>query len=98
MALVVVREAVIWDVIPRRPRGDEGVELRTDAGLAIERPEADRDLFALRPFRAEQARAADRAERLYSATVRPEDADQVLTGKQPEPCSRDASLCPAEGA
>ena len=45
MALVVVREAVIRDLIPGRPRGDEGVELRADAGLAIERPQADRDFF-----------------------------------------------------
>ena len=47
--------------------------------LAIERPEADRDFFALRPFRAEQARAADRAEGLHAAAVRPEDADELLT-------------------
>jgi hypothetical protein len=74
------------------------VELRADAGLAIERPEADRDFFALRPFPAEQARAADRAERLHSAVGRPEDADQLLTGNQAKPRTRDASLRSAEGA
>jgi hypothetical protein len=98
MALVVVREAVIRDFIPGRPGGDEGVELRANAGLAIERPEADRDFFALRPFRAEQTRAADRAKGLHAAAVGPEDADQLLTRKQAEPCTRDASLRPAEGA
>ena len=36
MALVVVREAIIRDHIPRRPRCDEGVELRADARLAVE--------------------------------------------------------------
>jgi hypothetical protein len=97
MALVVARKAVIWDVIPGRPRGNEGVELRADAGLAIERAEADRNFFALRPFRAEQTRAADRAKSLHAAAVRPEDPDQLLTGKQAEPGTRDAPLRPAEG-
>src|SRR5687768_7228502 len=98
MALVVVREAVIRDLMPGRPRGDEGVELRADAGLAVERPKANRDFFALRPFRAEQARAAYRAKGLHAAVVRPEDADQLLTGKQAEPRTRDASLRSAKGA
>ena len=98
MGLVVAREAVSRDVVPRRPRGDEVVELRADAGVAVERPEADRDLFALRPLGAEQARAADRAEGLHPAVARPEDADQLLTGKQAEPRARDASLRSAEGA
>jgi hypothetical protein len=99
MALVVARETVIRDLIPRRPRGDKGVELWADTRLAVERAEADRDFIALWPLRTEQARAADRAEGLHaSAAGRPEDADQLLAGEQAEPRARDASLCPAEGA
>src|SRR5512132_9602 len=98
MALVVVRQAVIRDVIPRRARGDEGVELRADAGLAVERPETDRYFFALRPLRTEQARAADGTEGLHPAVGRPEDADQLLPGKQAESRTWDASLRSTEGA
>ncbi len=82
MAFLVARQTVIRDLIPRRPRGDEGVELRADAGLAVERAEADRNFFTLRPLRAEQARAADRAEGLHASAIRPKDADQFLTGEQ----------------
>ena len=74
------------------------MELRPDARLAVERTEADRYFFALRPLRTEQTRAADRAESLHAPAVRPEDADQLLTGEQAEPFTRDASLRPAEGA
>ena len=66
--------------------------------LAIERPKPDRDFFALRPFRAEQTRAADGAEGLHPAVVGSEDADQLLTRKQAEPRTRNASLSSAEGA
>src|SRR5829696_7310517 len=98
MAFLVARQTVLRHLIPGRARGDEGVELRADAGLAVERTEADRNFFALRPLRAEQARAADRAEGLRASAVRPKDADQLLTGEQAEPLARDASLRSAEGA
>jgi hypothetical protein len=98
MALVVARQAVIRDLVPGRSRGDEGVELRPDARLAVKRAEADRDFLAFRPLRAEQARAADRAEGLHTASVRPEDADQLLTGEQAESLARDAPLRSAEDA
>ena len=98
MALVEAREAVIHDLIPRGTRGAESVELRADAGIAVERPEADRDLVALWPFSAEQARAADRAERLHSTALRPEHANQLFAGKQAKPRTRDAPLRSAEGA
>jgi plastocyanin len=98
MALAVAREAVIRNLIPGCPRSDEGVELRADPGLAVKRPEADRDLFALRPLCTEQARAADRAEGLHASAVRPEDADQLLTGEQSESHARNASLRSAKGA
>ena len=97
MAPVVPRKTVIRDLIPWRSRRDEGVELRLDTGLAVERAEADRHFFALRPLGAEQAGAADRTEGLHAPVVRPEDADELLTVKQPEPVARDAPLCSAEG-
>src|SRR5436309_1680169 len=98
MALVVARETVIRDLVPGRPRGDEGVELRPDSRLAVEGAEANRDFLALRPLRAEETRAADRTESLHAPTVRPENADQVLTGKQVEPLARNTSLRSAKGA
>jgi hypothetical protein len=98
MALVVAREAVIRDLIPGRPRRDEGAELRPDSRVGVERAEADRHFFALRPLRAEQAGTADRTEGLHAPIVRPEDTDQLLSVKQAEPVARDASLGSAEGA
>lgn len=98
MALVVARETVVRDLIPGRPPSDEVVKLRADTGVAVERAEADRYFVTLRPLRAEQAGAADRAESLHTSIVRPEDVDQLLAGKQAEPVARDASLGAAEGA
>src|SRR5918994_2727175 len=98
VALFVARKAVIRDLIPGRPRGYEGVELRPDPGLAVERAEADRDFFALRPLCTEETRAADGTEGFHASAVRPEDADQLLTGEQAESFARDASLCSPEGA
>ena len=98
MTFVVARETVIRDLLPRCPRRDEGMELRPDSGVCIERAEADRHFVTLRPLRAEEAGAADRTEGLDAPIVRPEDADQLLPGKQAEPVARDPSLCSAEGA
>jgi hypothetical protein len=97
MALVVARESVIRDLIPRSPRRDEGAELRPDTRVGVERAEADRHFFALRPLRAEQAGTADRTEGLHAPIVRPEDTDQLLPVKQAKPLARDASLGSAEG-
>ena len=98
MALVVAWETIIRDVVPVRSGGDERVELRLYAGLAVERAEADCDLFALWPFRAKEARAADRAKRLRPPAARSKDPDQLLTGKQAEAVARNASLRFAECA
>jgi hypothetical protein len=81
MALVVARETVIRDFIPGRPRRDEGAELRPGTRVGVERAKADRDFFAFGPLCAEQAGAADRTEGLNASIVRPEDADQFLSGK-----------------
>ncbi len=80
MALVVARETVIRDFIPGRSRGDEGAELRPDTRVGVERAKADRHFLALGPLRAEQAGAADRTEGLHASIIRPEDADQLLSG------------------
>jgi hypothetical protein len=98
VALFVARKVVIRDLIPGRPRRYEGVELRPDPGLAVERAEADRDFFALRPLRTEQTRSADGAEGFHASAVRPEDANQLLTGEQAESFARNSSLRSAEGA
>src|SRR5207237_10750679 len=97
-APVVARQAVVLKLVPGRARRDEQVELRPDPGVAVERPEADRDLVAFRPFVAEQARAADRAERLHAPAVRPVDADQLLAREQAEALARDPPLGSAERA
>src|SRR5262249_5415658 len=65
---------------------------------AVERAEADRNLVALRPRVAEQARAADGAERLHATVVGPVDADQLLAGEQPEARTRHAALRAAKGS
>src|SRR6476619_95704 len=96
MRLVVAGEAVVGQLLQRRPGGDERVELRADPGGAVERAEADPDRVAVRPVGAEEARAADRAEGLDAPVVRPEDADQVGAGEQAEAVPRDASLRPPE--
>jgi hypothetical protein len=98
MALVVARKTVVRELIPRRARCNEGVKLRPDSGVRVERAEADRHLVALGPLRAEEAGAADQTEGLYASVVRPEDADQLLPGKQTEPVAGDPSLSSAEGA
>jgi hypothetical protein len=73
------------------------MELRPNSGVAVERTEADCDLVAFRPLGAEQARAANRTERLHAAVTRPEHTDQLFAGEQTEAFSRDAPLCSAEG-
>jgi hypothetical protein len=79
MALVVVREIVVRNVIPGRTRADECAELRADAGVAIKRSEADGDLFALRPLPAKKARTAYGTKGLHTSTLRPKDPDQLFT-------------------
>jgi hypothetical protein len=98
MALVIARKTVIRDLIPGRPRPDEGAELRPDTRVGIERAEADRHFFAPWPFRAEQAGTADRTEGFHASIVWPEDADELLSSKQSERVTRDASLGSAKGA
>ena len=72
------------------------MELGPDAGVAVECAESDCDLLAFRPLVAEQAGAADRAERLHATVTGPVDADQLLPGEQAESLARYAALCPAE--
>src|SRR5581483_5913785 len=92
----VSRQAVIRELVPRRGRSRMRVILRPDPGIAVERAKTDRDLGPVRPRPAEQARAADRAERLRHPVWRPVDADQLLPRKEPEPLARDAALGQAE--
>jgi len=73
------------------------VELRADAGVPSSDPSRMPILSPSGQIPAEQARAADRAERLHASVVRPEDADQLLTGEQAKALARNASLRQAEG-
>src|SRR2546430_2395046 len=61
----VSRQAVLRELVPRRTRVDEGVVLRPDLRVAVQRAEPDRDLLPLGPVSPEERRAADRAERLH---------------------------------
>src|SRR4051794_10623898 len=95
--LVVARQPVVRELLPGRLRGDERVERRPDPRVAVERAEPDPDLVALGPLVPEQARAADRAERLYPSALGAVDADQLLALQQLEPFARHAPLGLAEG-
>src|SRR5438067_13295674 len=95
----VSRQAVLRELVPRRTRVDEGVVLRPDLRVAVQRAEPDRDLLALGPVSPEERRAADRAERLHrGAALGLEDAQELLALHQPELLSRHAPLRQAEGA
>src|SRR4051812_15454072 len=74
------------------------MERRPDPRVTVERAEPDPDLVALGPLVPEQARAADRAERLHPPVFGPVDADQLLALHEPEPLARHAALRLAEGA
>src|SRR5205823_1544378 len=81
----VSRQAVLRELVPRRAGVDEGVVLRPDLRVAVQRAEPDRDLVTLGPVRAEERRAADRAEHLDGGPAfRLEDAQQPLALQQPE--------------
>src|SRR5437764_11161999 len=85
-------QAVIADLLPRRFGLNEAVVLRPNAGVVVEAAQADRDLRALRPGPAEQARTADPAKRLGHAARRPEHFDLLGAREQPEALPRHAAL------
>src|SRR5215213_7824630 len=94
----VSRQAVLGELVPRRAGLDERVVLRPDLRIAVERAESDRDLVAVGPVAAEEARAARRAEDLHRGSpFRPEDLKQLLPVEQPKPLARYATLREAEG-
>lgn len=53
MVFVEAREAVVWDLIPGRPRSDEEVEPWAYARVAVECAEANGDFVALGPLATE---------------------------------------------
>src|ERR1043166_1712648 len=75
---------IVEDFIPRCAIGDEGVKLRANAGIVIERAHSDRHLHAIGPIAAEQARAAVRAENFHRAFAFAVDFDQLLALQQPK--------------
>src|SRR4249920_629620 len=95
----VPRQAVLGELVPRSARIDEGVVLGPDLRIAVQRTEANRDLVAVRPVAAEEARAAVRAEDLpRRPALGPEDAQQLLAREQPEPIARHPALREPERA
>src|SRR5438094_6152193 len=95
----VSRQAVLRELVPRRARVDERVVLRPDPRVAVQRAEPDRDLVAFWPVRAEERRAADRAERFdRCSALGLEDSQQLFALEQPELLARHASLRQSEGA
>src|SRR6476659_1047755 len=95
---VEARQAVRWECDPWRPRTDKGVELRANAGIAVERPKSDCHLVPFGPVPTEQARSAHRTEGLHASILWPECADEFLPRQEAEPGARNASLRSAEGA
>src|SRR5712664_860801 len=91
-AALVAGDAVVRQGLPGRRVGDVRVVLRPDPGVAVERAEADRDLRAVGPRAAEDARAAEGAEGLRGAALRIPGADQLLPLQQPEALARHAPL------
>jgi hypothetical protein len=95
----VPRQAVLREHVPRSAGIYERVVLRPDLRIAVQRAEPDRDLRAVGPVAAEEARAADRAEDLRRrAALGPEDAQELLAREQPELLPRNAPLREAERA
>src|SRR5213593_2117942 len=95
----VSRQAVVRELVPLGARVGEGVVLRPDLRIAVERAEPDRDLVALGPVGAEEARAADRAEDLpRRSALGLEHAQQLLALEQTKLLPRHASLRQAERA
>src|SRR5581483_10105057 len=72
------RQAVVRDRLPRHGEVDEHPVLRADAGIAVERPQADRHLLVGERVAAEGGRAALGAEQLASAAFGRAVALQLL--------------------
>ena len=94
----IPRQPVVRELLPVGAKVHEGVVLRPDLRVAVERAEPDRDLVPLRPVAAEEARSTDRAEDFRRATVGSVDPEQLLPREQPELPAGDAALRQAEGA
>src|SRR5207244_5876338 len=91
------RQAVVRELGPDGCVGDERAILRPQPGFAVERAEADRDFRSVGPRAAEEARAADLAERLDGRAVGgPVRADEVRAREQSEALARDSALREAE--
>src|SRR5205085_7752985 len=92
------RESVVRNGFPGSSRVDERVILGTDTGVIVQRPEADRDLGAVRPGTSKQARAADSTERFDHAAIRAVDLDEILACQHAEALPRDPALDQRPGA
>ena len=75
---------VIGDRVPWRAIIDKSVKLRPNSWIIIERAHANRHLWAVRPFAAEQARATIYTERLYRTLALSINLDQLFALQQAE--------------
>src|SRR5436190_6537092 len=73
---------VISDRVPRRAIIDKSMKLRPNSWIIIERAHANRHLWSIRPFAAEQARATIHTERLYRALAASINLDQLFALQQ----------------
>lgn len=81
----VAGQAVVGDRLPRRGGVHELPVLRPDAGVGVERAQADGHLLVLQRRAAEQGRPADSAEHLgQPARGRREGAHLLMAAEQPE--------------
>ncbi len=90
-----VLRQIVGDLVPGGLRADPGVVLRSDPGVAVHRPQPDRDLVAIRPRSPEETRAAHLAEDLDRGIRRGAVHDQPLGARyEPEVLAPDAALGP----
>ena len=75
---------VIGDRVPRRAITDKSMKLRPNSWIIIERAHANRHLWSIRPFAAEQARATIHTKRLYRALALSINLDQLFALQQAE--------------
>jgi hypothetical protein len=98
VVFVEAREAVVWDLIPGRPRSDEEVELRAYARVAVECAEANGDSSPSGHSPPNRLDPQTEQNALTLPSSGPEDPDQFLSGEQAKAFARDTSLRSAKGS
>lgn len=87
-----VLRQIVCNYIPRRAIHDEGVGLRTNSGIIVERAHANGDLFAFRPIASEQTRTAIHTERFHRAFTFTINFDQLFALQETEVLAQNPRL------